>query len=51
MTYEVISSFSKKLGKRGYMAIKLEMEKSVWSLKLRFIKKCFTHLGLSNRYD
>lgn len=56
VAHEILSTFSRTHSKRGYMVIKLDMEKSYNRLDWDFIKKCFEDLvsmrnGLTGSYN
>lgn len=45
IAHEILSTFSRNRSKGGYIASKLDMEKTYGRLDYNFIGKCFDHIG------
>lgn len=46
VAHVILNFFSRKSNKKGYMTIKLDMEKAYDKLELHFIHTCLRNLGL-----
>lgn len=49
VAHEILSTFSKKLSRKGYMAIELDIKKAYDRLDWDFIRKCSTGLNFCVR--